>query len=219
MISNSSRTIGDPTDTGEEDDREARAKGRVNLERVENGQNSRDGMREVGNMSDLGNCEAINKMEIGQTRGASTIVGDKKMLEFQNGMGIRRRKWMQINPRMHNPLKERIGPQLKGAEAHGLGQIQRASVGPSTTRLREKNVRPTGSTSHINSRAASKGRTEEKTGVAISSSEETQEREWSAVEDRDCQETNSSKDHGRRKSKDTKQVTSIKESHPSMDKA
>ena len=117
VISNSSRTIGDPVDTGEEDNREARAKERMTRARAENGHNSRDGMREVGNMSDLGNCEAINKMEIGQTRGVRAIVGDKKRLEFQNGMGIRRRKWVQINPRVFNPLKEKIGPHLKGAEA------------------------------------------------------------------------------------------------------
>ena len=55
--------------------------------------------------------------------------------------------------------------------------------------------------------------------MAISSSEETQKCHWSAVEDRDSQETNSSKDYGRRKSKETKQVTSRKKSHPSMDKS
>ena len=127
---------------------------------------------------------------------------------------------------MHNPLEEKIGPQLMGAEAHRLGQIHGPSVGPSKARLKENNIRPTGkeknvrpigSTPHINFRAASKGKLEEKTGVVFSSSEETQERERSAVEDRDCQETNSSKDHGRRKSKDTKQVTSRKESHSNMD--
>ena len=219
VISNSSRTFGDPADTGEEDDREARAKERVSFARAADGHSSRGGMREVGNLSDLGNCEAINKMEIGQTRGASTIVGDKKMLEFQNGMGIRRNRWMQINPRVQNPLKERIGLQLKGAKAQGSGQIQGASIGPNTAKIGEKSVRPMGSISHNNSRAASKGRTEEKTGMARSSCEEAQERERSAVKDRDCQETNLSKDHGRRKSNDTKQVMSRKESHPSMDKA
>ena len=101
MISNSSRAIGDPAETGEEDDREtARAKGRVNLARAANGQSSRDGMREVGNMSVLGNCGAIRKMKICQTRGASTKVGDKKMFEIQNGMGIRGRKWKHSNPRV-----------------------------------------------------------------------------------------------------------------------
>ena len=66
-----------------------------------------------------------------------------------------------------------------------MGQIHGPFVGPSKARLkekklrptgREKNVRPTESTPHINFRAASKGKTEEKIGVAISSSEETQER-------------------------------------------
>ena len=216
---NSSRNFGDPADTGEEDDREARAKGRVSLAREADGHGYRGGIREVGNLSDLGNCEAINKMEIGQTRGASAMVGDKKMLEFQNGMGIRRRKWMQISPRVQNPLMERIGPQLKGAKGQGSGQIQWASVGLNTKRIRENSVRPIGSISHINYRAASKGRTEEKSGMTKSSCEETQERERSAVEERDCQERVSSKDHGRRKSNDTKQVTSRKENHPSMDKA
>ena len=75
-----------------------------------------------------------------------------------------------------------------------------------------------GSTSHITLRAASKGRIDEKTGMANPSCEETQERERSAVEDRDNQETNSSKDHGRRKSNDIEQVTNIKVSHPIMDK-
>ena len=49
MISKSSRAIGDPADTGEEDDREARAKGRVSPKRAANGHSSRDRMREVGN--------------------------------------------------------------------------------------------------------------------------------------------------------------------------
>ena len=158
-------------------------------------------------------------MEIGQTRGASTKVGDKKMFEFQNGMGIRGRKWKQINPHVQDPLKERSGPQLKGVAAQGSGQIQGASEGPSTVRLGEKSVRPIGSISHITLRAASKGRIDEKTGMANPSCEEAQERERSAVEDRDFQETNSRKDHGSRKSNDIKQVTSRKESHPIMDKA
>ena len=98
MISKSSRAIGDPADAGEEDDREARAKGRVSPARAANCHSFRDGMREVGNLSVLGNCGAISRMEIGQTRGASIKVGDKKMFEFQNGMGIRGRKWKQINP-------------------------------------------------------------------------------------------------------------------------
>ena len=75
-----------------------------------------------------------------------------------------------------------------------------------------------GSTSHITLRAASKGRIDEKTGMANPSCEETQECERSAVEDRDNQETNSSKDHGRRKSNDIEQVTNRKVSHPIMDK-
>ena len=78
-------------------------------------------MRELGNLSGLGNCGAISRMEIGQTRGASIKVGDKKMFEIQNGMGIRGRKWKQINPHVQDPLKERSGPQLKGAASQGSG--------------------------------------------------------------------------------------------------
>ena len=46
-----------------------------------------------------------------------------------------------------------------------------------------------------------------KTGMANPSCKEVQERERSAVEDRGYQETNSSKDHGRRKSNVIEQVT------------
>ena len=175
--------------------------------RAANCHSFRDGTRELGNLSGLGNCGAISRMEIGQTRGASIKVGDKKMFEIQNGMGIRGRKWKQINPHVQDPLKERSGPQLKGAAAQGSGQIQGAVEGPS---LGEKSVRPMGSTSHITLRAASKGRIDEKTGMANPSCEEAQERERLAVEDRDYQETNSSKDHGRRKSNDIEQVTNRK---------
>ena len=146
-------------------------------------------------------------------------MGDKKILEIQNGMGIRRRKWMQFKPSVQYPLKESFGPKLKVAEAQGSGQFHRTFVGPSTSRIGEKSVRPIGSFSHINSRAASKGRTEENTGMENSNYEEAQECERSAVEDRVCQETNSSKDHGRRMSNDTKQITSRKESQSSVDKA
>ena len=93
------------------------------------------------------------------TRGASIKVGDKKMFEIQKGMGVRGRKWKQINPHVQDPLKERSGPQLKGDVTQGSGQIQGAVEGLS---LGEKSVRPMGSTSHITFRAASKGRIDEK---------------------------------------------------------
>ena len=178
MISKSSRTIGDPADAEEEDDREARAKGCVSPERAANCHSFRDGMREVGNLSVLGNSGAISRMEIGQTRGVSIRVGDKKMFEFQT-------VW-----------------ELGGKSGRIL--TQGASEGPSTGSLGEKSVRPMGSISHITLQATSKGRIVEKTGMANPSCEETQECERSAVEDRDYQETNSSKDHGRRKSNDIK---------------
>ena len=219
VMSNSSRSMGDSANTGENDDREARAKRRVSIAKETNGHSLRDGMRKVGNLSDLGNCEAINKMETGHTRGANTIVGDKKIFEIQNGMGIRRRKWMQFKPNAQYPRKENFGPNLKVAEAQGSGQFHRTFVGPSTSRIGEKSVRPIGSFSQINFRAASKGRTEENTGMENSNYEEAQECERSAIEDRVCQETNSSKDHGRRKSNDSKHITSRKESQSSVDKA
>ena len=93
VIRKSSRYTGGPTDIGEEDDRQARAKGRakgrVSLERAVNFHSFRNGLKEVGNKYDIGNCGATGKLEIGQTRGGRLRVGDKKTFEVQNVLGLR----------------------------------------------------------------------------------------------------------------------------------
>ena len=65
MIKKSSRSIGGLADTGEEDDRDARAIGRVNPERKANCQSFRNGLRVVGNRTGMGNCGAFSSLEIG----------------------------------------------------------------------------------------------------------------------------------------------------------
>ena len=92
VIRNSCRYIGGPADIGEEDDREARAKGRVSPAKAVKCHSFRNGLREVGNRSVMGNCGAAGGVEIGQTRGGRIKVGDKNMSEVQNALGIRGRK-------------------------------------------------------------------------------------------------------------------------------
>ena len=57
----SSRSIGDPTDPGEEDDRDALAKGRVRPARAVKCHTSRDGLSEVGNRLKLWCSKQIGK--------------------------------------------------------------------------------------------------------------------------------------------------------------
>ena len=78
----SSRTFGGPADLGEEDDRDAHAKGRVKPARAVKYHTSRDEQSEVGNRSFLGNCGAASRLACGQTRGVSSKVGAKKSFEF-----------------------------------------------------------------------------------------------------------------------------------------
>ena len=217
VIRKSSRSIGGSADLGEEDDRDARAKGRVSPARAVNCHISRNGLREVGNRSVMGNCGAAGRLGVGQTRGVRLKVGDKKEFEVQNALGIRGRKGKSINPHVMDPLKERIGLYLEGAVAQGLGQTKGALEGPSPASPGEISSRPMGRIYHTTFWAVGKGRSEEKNGMENPSCEEALECEMLAGENRGSHMTNSSQDHGRSKGNNKKQVTSRKESYPIKD--
>ena len=184
VFSRSSRSIRGPADPGEEDDRDARAKGRVRPARVVKRRTSRDGLSEEGNRSVLGNCGAISKQASGQTRGASFKAGAKKSFEFQNVLGIRGRKGKPKNPHLKDSLKERIGPHLVGVAAQRPGQIQGVLGGPCPVSLKEQSVRSMGRNSHNTLSAECKGRIDEKNGLANPRCAEAQEREVSVFEER-----------------------------------
>ena len=150
-------------DIGEEDDQEVCAKGRVSPARTVNCHSSRNGLREVGNRSVMGNCGAAGGVEIGQTRGGRLKVGDKNTSEAQSVLGIRGRKGKSRNTHVMGTLKpkERLGLYLEGAEAQGMGQIQGALEGPSPASLGES-ARPVGRIYPTTFLAARKGRREEK---------------------------------------------------------
>ena len=210
VIRKSSRSIGGPADIGEEDDRNARAIGRMNTERQANCQSFRNGLRVVGNRTGMGNCGALGSLEIGQTRGGRLKVGDKKNFEFQNAVGNRGRNGKTTNSHVMDPLKDRVGLYPEGAMAQGLGQIHGVLKGPSTASPGEKNERPTGRIFHTTPRFVCKGRSEEKMGTETHSCEEAPEGETSSGENRGSHEPNSSQDQGRSKVNNKKQVPSRK---------
>ena len=205
----SSRSTGGTADIGEEDDRDARAKGHLSPARVANCHTSRNELREVGNRPVMGNCSAAGRLEIGQMRGVKLKVGDKKKFEGQNALGIRGRKGKPINSHKMDLLKERVGLHLEGAGAKGVGQIQGALVGPSPASPGEKSERPNGRIYHT----ACKEKREEKNGLESPSCEEASECEMSAGENRSSHVTNSSQDQASSKGNNKKQVTNRKESY------
>ena len=74
----SNRTYGGLADPGEEDNREARAEGRLKPVRTVKCHTSRDAQIEAGHRSYLGNCEAAGRLSRGQMCGASSKAGAKK---------------------------------------------------------------------------------------------------------------------------------------------
>ena len=207
----SCRDFGGPADIGEEDDRDTRAKGRVNPERKANCQISRNGRREVGNRNGMGNRVAAECLEIGQTCGGRFKVGDKQKSVFQNAGGNRGRNGKSINSHVMDPLKDRAGLYLVGAAAQGMGQILGCLKGPSIASPGEKNEWPTGRNIHINPRFACKGGSKEKMGTETHRREKASEGETSAGENRGFHESKSSQDQGRSKGYNKKQATSRKE--------
>ena len=217
VIRKSSRSIRGPANIGEEDDRDARAKGRVSPERKANCQSFRNGMREVGNRTGMGNCGALGRLESGQTRGGRLKVGDKKKFEVQNAVGNRGRNGKTTKSHVMDPLKDRVELYPEGAVAQGLGQIHGVLKGPSTASPGEKNEWTTGRIFHTTPRFACKGRSEEKMGMETHSCEEAPEGEMSAGKNRGSHDSNSSQDQGRNKGNNKKHVTSRKERYSIKD--
>ena len=211
VIKKSSRYFGGPTDIGEEDDRDTRAKGRVNPERKANCQSFRNGLRDVGNRTGMGNCVAAGSLEIGQTCGGRLKVGDKQKFVFQNAVGNRGRNGKSTNSHVMDPLKDRARLYPVGAAAQGMGQIHGVLKGPSIASPGEKNEWPTGRIFHTNPRFASKGRSEEKMGTETHSREKALEGEMSVGENRGFLESKSSQYQGCSNGYNKKQVTSRKE--------
>ena len=207
----SNSIFGGPADPGEEDDRDARANGRVKTARAVKCHTSRDVQSEVGIWSFLGNCGVESRLSSGHTRGASSKAGAKKCFEFQNVLGIRGRKGKPKNSLLRDTFKERIGPHLEGVAAQGIGQTQGVFVGPCSASLGEQSARPTGRYSHTTLRAEFKGRIEKKNGMANPCCAGPQEREVSAFEEKGSQETTSIQDQGCSEGNNIKQALSREE--------
>ena len=218
VFTRSSRTFGDPADTGEEDDRDACAKGRVKPALAVKRHTSRDEQSEVGNRSFLGNCGLAGRLTGGQTRGVSSKAGAKKSFEFQNVLGIRGRKGKPKKLLLKDTVKERSGPNLEGIAAQGPGQTEGVVVGPYQASFGEHSARPTGWNSHTTLWAECKGRIEEKNGMTNPSCAVPQEREVSAFEERGSQVTTSTQDQGCSEGNNIKQTLSREERCPLKDK-
>ena len=192
VIRISSRYFGGPADIGEEDDRDTCVKGRVNPERKANCQSFRNGLREVGNQTGMGNCVAAGSLEIRQMYGGRLKVGDKKKLVFQNAVGNRGRNGKSSTSHVMDPLKDRTGLYPEAVAAQGMGLIHGVLKGPSIASLGEKNEWPTGRIFHTNPRFARKGWSEEKMGTETHSREKASEGEMSVGENRGFHESKSS---------------------------
>ena len=139
----SSRTSGGPADPGEEDDRVARANGRVKTEWAVKHHDYRDGQNKVGIWTTLGSDAAESRLKISQPRGMKSKVGPKICFEIQNVVGISGRKGKPNDSLRMGSNKERHGPYLEGDSAHASGQIQGGFAGPSHVIIGEQSVRPT----------------------------------------------------------------------------
>ena len=192
----SSRTYGSPADPGEEDDRIARANGRVKTAQVEKRHNHRDGQSKVGSQSILGSCATDNRLSNSQSRGMRANVGTKKGFEVQNVLGIKGRKGKPNYALMMGSAKEKYGPHLEGDEVQISGQTQGVFVGPCHASIGEQSPSPTERYYPTNLRAESKGRTEEKIGMVNPSCSGPQESEVSEAEEKGSQETTSTQGQG-----------------------
>ena len=192
----SSRTYGSPADPGEEDDRIARANGRVKTAQVEKRHNHRDSQSKEGSRPILGSCAADNRLSNSQSRGMRANVGTKKGFEVQNVLGIRGRKGKPNYSLMMGSAKEKYGPHLEGDEVQISGQTQGVFVGPCHASIGEQSPSPIERYYPTNLRAESKGRAEEKIGMVNPSCSGPQESEVSEAEEKGSQETTSTQGQG-----------------------
>ena len=219
----SCRNFGGLAESGEEDDRDIRAKGRVNNERKENCQRVRNGLRVVGNRTGgrtvwgrrVGNRVAAECLEIGKACGGRTKVGDKKKCVFQNDGGNRARNGKTTNALVLDPLKDRAGLYPAGAAAQEMEKIHGSLKGPRGESPGEKNVWPMGRSLQSKPRSACKGGSEEKMGTETHGREKAPEGEMPTGEKRGFHVSKSSQDQGRCKGYNMKHVTGKKERNTS----
>ena len=205
------RDFGGPADSGEEDDRDTRAKRRVNHERKESCLRVCNGLKAVGNRNGMRNRAAAECLENGKTRGGRTKVGDNEKCVFQIDGGNRGRNGKMTNALVLDPLKDRAGLYLEGAAAHEMGKVHGFLKGQRGVSPGEKKVWPMGRSLQPNPRYASKGGCEEKMGTKNHGREKEKEEEMPTGELRAFQVLKSSQDQGRCKGYNMKQVTSRKE--------
>ena len=129
-------------------------------------------MREVGEYVYFGKLWSNKKNgNLSDVWGKYQSGGTRRCLKFKTVWGLGGESGSILTPRVQGSAEGKSGPQTKGAAAQGSNQTQRAIEGPSTTRRGEKSFRPIGSFSHITLRVASKGRIDEKSGMANPSCE------------------------------------------------
>ena len=213
----SCRDFGGPEGSGEEDDCDTRAKGRVNNVRKENCRTGRNGRRVVGNRTGMGNCDAAECLDFGKWRGGRIKVGDKEKHGFQIDEGSRGRNGKTTNAIVEDSLKDRAGPYSAGAAAQikGKGKINGFLKGPTGENRGEKNVWPMGRSRQSIPRSACKGESEEKMGTVTLGREKATEGEMMIGEKRGFHGSKSSQDQGRCKGYKTKHVSGRKERNTS----
>ena len=160
----SSITYGGLTEPGEEDDREARAEGRVKPVWGIKCHTSRDEQCEVGHRSYMGNCDATGSLSWCQMRGASSKAGAKQIFEFQNDLRVRGRKEEPKSTHLRDTNRERNGPHLECVVVKGPCQIQGAFEGLCPLSLMKQSAWPTVRNFQTTQRAERKGSFEKKKG-------------------------------------------------------
>ena len=218
VLSRSSSTLGDPADAGEDDDRDARAKGRVKPALAVKRHTSRDEQSKVGTRSFLGICGGAGRLTSGQMSRVSPAAGANKRFEFKKFLRIRGSKWKSKKVILKDTGKETSGPNSKGDVAQGPGQIQGVVMGSFQARLGEHSTRPIGWNYQTTTRAERKGRNEEKKGMKNPRCAIPQEREVSACEKRGSQVTTSTQDQGCSEGNNIKQTLSREERRLLKDK-
>ena len=204
----SCRVIGGLEESGEEDNCDRRAKGRMNHERKESCKSVCNGPKVVGNQNGMGRCAAEECLKNGMTTGGRIHAGDKGKGGFQNEGGNVGRDGQRKIALVMDPLKDRDGPRLEGATVHEKEKAHGSLKGLRRENPGEENAEPTGRRSKSNPRYVFKGGSEEQMGEKNYDREKEPEGEVPTGEKRVFLASKPSQDQGRCKGYNTKRAMS-----------
>ena len=206
----SCRDTGGLLESGEKDDCDICAKGRVNHERKEGCKSLCNGPKLVGNQNGMGICAAEECLKNRTTCGGRIHAGDKGKCGSQNNGGNWGCDGQMKNAFVMDQLKDREGLHLEGATAHEREKAHGSLKGQRGVSPGMENVWPMGRSSQSNLCYASKGGSEVKMGAKNHGREKESEGEMPTREKRVFLALKPSQDQGRCKGYNMKRARSRK---------